>query len=317
MTVLLRRVEAFAFPSAPPERLAVLRVLVGVFDTLYLAIRSPIFVALADADRTRFRAVGVLSRLTAPVPRWMLVTACVFAVCCGICFVSGAWFRFSGPAFGLALLALCTYRSCWGQILWLENLMVLQTLIVAFSRSADAYRWSPFRAGAKHQADDERLPFRPASEAYGVPVRLAAFVTVATYVLSAIAKLRLSGIGWALSDSLRNHVASSFTRAELLRAPASPLGRWLVSYRWVFPPMAVASLLLELLAPIALGRGRGRDVWVVSIWLMHVSIAALMYVTFPYPLSLIAFAPFFELEHLLPRLRVALRHRGSSTEDAR
>ena len=100
------------------------------------------------------------------------------------------------------------------------------------------------------------------------------------------------------SDSLRNHVAGSVARAELLDAPASPVGRWLVAYEWVFPPMAVAAVVVELASPIALVKGRLRDIWVASAWLMHVSIALLMYVVFPYPLFLVAFAPFYDLEHL-------------------
>jgi hypothetical protein len=41
---------------------------------------------------------------------------------------------------------------------------------------------------------------------------------------------------------------------------------------------------------------------------MHVGIAALMYVTFPYPLSLVAFAPLYRLERL-PAALVSWRRR--------
>jgi hypothetical protein len=41
-----------------------------------------------------------------------------------------------------------------------------------------------------------------------------------------------------------------------------------------------------------------RDVWVVAAWLLHAGVAALMFVVFPYPLFLVAFAPFFRLEQL-------------------
>jgi hypothetical protein len=203
------------------------------------------------------------------------------------------------PLFALLLLALSTYRSSWGQVLWLENVMVVQVLIVGFSRSADALAWRPGRRRPSAGKD--------AGEAYGVPVRLAAVVTVATYLLSVLAKFRLGGTAWMFSDSLRNHVAGSVARAELLDAPAPPLGRWLVAYEWVFPPMAVLAVLVELASPIALVKGRLRDIWVASAWIMHVSIALLMYVVFPYPLFLVAFAPFYELEHLTRVARGARR----------
>ena len=41
-----------------------------------------------------------------------------------------------------------------------------------------------------------------------------------------------------------------------------------------------------------------RNAWVVAAWLLHAGVAALMFVVFPYPLFLVAFAPFFRLERL-------------------
>ena len=297
MTALAGRIGGWFFPSARPERLAVLRVLVGSFALLYVGVRARVYLSLADADPSRFEPVGVLSLLPAPVPDRVLVGCYAVAVAGGIGFVTGSWFRVSGPAFALSLLALSTYRSSWGQILWLENVMVLQVLIVGFARSADALSWRRARRGLGTQGD-HCAAHANASETYGVPVRLAALVTVATYVLSAVAKIRLAGMAWITSDSLRNHVAGSIVRAELLDAPSSPVGRWLVGYAWLFPPLAAASLALELASPIALAGGRLRDVWVALAWLMHLSVAVLMYVVFPYPLFLIAFAPFYNLEHL-------------------
>ncbi|MEP6661175.1 MAG: hypothetical protein ABJD24_14765 [Acidimicrobiales bacterium] len=301
MTAPVGRVRDWLFPVAPPERLAMLRVLSGAFALGYIVIRAQAFVSLVDADPSRLAPVGVLSPLGSPVADGVLVGCFIAAVVAGVGFMAGVWFRVTGPLFALLLLALSTYRSSWGQVLWLENVMVLQVLIVGFSRSADALAlaWRPGE------------PTPPAGkvvrEAYGVPVRLAALVTVATYLLSVLAKFRLGGTAWMFSDSLRNHVAGSVARAELLDAPAPPLGRWLVAYEWIFPPMAVASVLVELASPIALVKGRLRDIWVASAWLMHVSIALLMYVVFPYPLFLVAFAPFYDLEHLTRVARGALR----------
>jgi hypothetical protein len=278
------------FPSAPPERLAILRILIGGFSVAYLLIGVPGFLSLAEADSRRFDPVGVLAFLSGPVPDALLVGAYVVAVVAGVGFTTGTWFRATGPLLSMLLLGLCTYRSSWGQILWLENLMVLHVVIVGFSRAADSRRWSLRRRfGDQHHT---------VSEAYGVPVRLAALVTVATYVLAAVAKFRLSGLDWVTSDSLRNHVAATAVRAEVLGLPASPIGRWLVRFKWLFPPMAAGTVVLELAAPLAIIGGRVRTAWVVLTWLMHVAIAALMFVVFPYPLFAVAFAPFFDLEHL-------------------
>lgn len=274
--------------GAPPERLALLRVLVGCFALLYLLVQIQAFLATTSAALSRFRPVGVLSPLHSPVPDIFVVGAYVLGVVAGVGYIVGAAFRVSGPLFGVVLLALTTYRSSWGQTLWLENLMVMHVLIVGLAPSADAISW---RTGGHTRAT--RNP-----EAYALPVRLAAVVTVATYLVAGVTKLRVAGLDWATTDSLRNHVAATVVRSDLLGTVASPVGRWTVRFGWLFPPMAVAALVLELAAPVALLGGRVRNAWVLLTWLMHGSIAVLMFVVFPYPLFLVAFAPFYELEGL-------------------
>ena len=278
------------------------RILVGLYAVLYLLIRLPAYLALTERGADEFDPVGVLAPLSRPLPDAAVVLLLVGVLLLGLAFTAGVAFRWTGPAFALGLLVLTTYRSSWGQIIWLETLMVLQALIVGFSRSADAFAVTP------------RPPPAPPSPAYGGPLRLAALVLVSTYVLAGVAKLREGGVGWLLGDSLRNHVAATAVRADLLGAASSPIGTWLVQHAWLFPPLALATLVLELGAPVALFGGRVRTTWVVATWLMHVAIAALMFVTFPYPLSLVAFAPLFRLERLPAALAsFARRHRPAPT----
>ena len=293
---MVARAEVWLFPPAPPERLATLRILTGLFAVTYLAVRFRAFVVLADAQPSRFVPVGVLSFLDRPFAGPVVIGSVFAALGLGVAYTVGAWFRLSGPAFALVLLVLSTYRSSWGQVLWIENLMVLHVLIVGFTHSADTFALTGRRSLVS--AADAR---------YGSPVRLAALVTVATYVLASVAKFRLSGSEWMFGDNLRNHVAYSAVRVDLLGGPASPIGRWLVAFDWLFPPMAVGAVMLELAAPLALFGGRVRTAWVASAWLMHVAIAALMYVTFPYPLFLVAFAPLYRLERLSAKTTATLR----------
>jgi hypothetical protein len=102
-----------------------------------------------------------------------------------------------------------------------------------------------------------------------------------------------------VGDSLRHHIAYSAARLELLGGTPSPLARPVVEQAWLLPPMAAASVAIELAAPVALLGRWPRTAWVASAWAMHAAIAALMLVTFPYPLFLVAFAPFFELERVV------------------
>jgi len=253
-------------------------------------VRLPAFLALADAPDRAFQPVGLLGPLGSPWPAAVLSALVVATIALGLAFVAGLRFRATGPAFAVALLVLCTYRSSWGQLLHFENLLVLQVLIVACSPAADVLAWS--------------APARRDGPAYGAPVRLAAVVTVATYVLAGLAKLRLGGLEWMVGDTLRNHVAYSAARLDLLGGTPSPLGRRLVGQAWLFPPLATFTVLVELAAPVALLGGRVRTAWVVAAWLLHAGVAALMFVVFPYPLFLVAFAPFFRLERLVPGRRV-------------
>jgi hypothetical protein len=275
---------------APAARLALLRILVGASSTTYLAVRLPAFHALADAPGRDFAPVGALWWLGAPVPAGVLTAVLVVALASGAAYTAGAWFRISGPCFALALLALTTYRSSWGQLLWFENLMVLHVVIVACCPAADAVS---FAARGRPCAPDRAV--------YGWAVRLAGLVTVLTYVLAGLAKLRAGGRAWLSGDTLVNHVAFSAARLDVLGATPPPLAGLLVRHEWLLPPAAVLTVALELGAPLALLGGRVRDVWVAGTWLMHVAIAATMFVVFPYPLTLVAFAPLYRLERLVPR----------------
>ena len=189
------------------------------------------------------------------------------------------------------MLVLTTYRGSWAQLLHFENLMVLHLLIVAVSPAADEWSLDALRTpGGKRRKDEI---------AYGWPLALAGMVVVLTYVISGIAKLRYGGPQWVLGDTLRNHVAYSAARLDLIGACRSPIAEYIVDRARIFPPMAGAAVVLELAAPIAFVRGRPRDIWVAAVWTMHVAILSSMLVGFPYPLFGIAFTPFYRLERLV------------------
>jgi hypothetical protein len=124
---------------------------------------------------------------------------------------------------------------------------------------------------------------------------------VVAYVIAGVAKLRVGGLGWLDGDTLRNWVAYDNLRKEVLGDSYSTIGRHLVGYAWLFSPMAVLTVTVELGACVALLGGRWRTAWVVAAWLFHLSVLAVMAIVFPYQLSGVAFAPFFRLERLTDR----------------
>lgn len=286
MKRLMARTDRWFSKPAPPERLATFRVLLGTFTLAYLLIRLPVFLSLADGRPSRFDPVGVLTLLAEPLPG-LLVRFLVFsAVVSALAFTIGWRYRVSGPTLIVSMLLLTTYRSSWGQLLHFENLMVLHICVVGLSPAAGT--WS---IDARRRTDK-----RPASSRYGFPLQLAATITVTTYLLAGLAKLRYGGVDWMFGDTLRNHVAYSATRLELLGGRASPLAGPAVSQGWLFPPLATATVIIELLAPFALVSDRFRRWWVIAVWLMHVGILGLMFIVFPYPLFGLAFVPMYNVE---------------------
>lgn len=272
--------------TAPAERLAMLRLVTGVFVLAYLAIRLPVFVQLGERRRG-FAGAGLAWLLDEPVPGRVVTAVIVVTMTAGAAYAAGWRFRVSGPVFAVGLLALTSYRGSWGQLLHFENLFTLHVMIVAGAPAADALSVDARR----HRGAERRDP-----TAYGWPIALAALVVVVTYVIAGVAKLRYGGFDWVFGDSLRNHVAYAAARADLLGAPASPLAGWAVRNGWWWPIAAAGAVAIELGAPVALFGGRLRTAWVLAAWSMHVGILAFMRIGFPYPLFLVAFAPFFAIE---------------------
>lgn len=278
--------------TAPPERLAAFRIAVGIFAVTYLTIRFPVFWGLADKAPSAFAGVGPLAWRDDPLDDAFVRGALALALTSGVAMTLGFRHRISGPLFAVSVLLLTAYRSSWGQLLHFENLFTLHVLLLAAFPAADAWSLDARRTGGR----------RRDPTTYGLALQLACLCVVVTYVIAGIAKLRLGGTEWALGDTLRNHIAYSAVRLDLLGADGSPLAGPVVRNAWLLPPMALISVVIELAAPIALVGPRLRNVWVAAAWAMHLGIFALMLIGFPYPLFLVAFAPFFALERLVGRV---------------
>lgn len=195
-----------------------------------------------------------------------------------------------------------------GQLLHFENLMVLQLAVLAASPAADA--WS---VDARRMAAVDRPG--AATTRYGWPLAVASLVTVVTYVIAGIAKLRYGGTDWIVGDTLRNHIAYSAARLDIIGGTPPLLAEFAIRHAWVLPVFAFVAVVVELSAPAVFVGPRSRIVWVVAAWTMHVGIFATMSVGFPSPLFGVAFAPLFPLERIVGRIHGVVRAR-LGTEDA-
>jgi len=302
----VRCVNRWLMAPAPAERLAVLRLLVLGYATAFLMVRSGAFWTSAARPPWQWRPVGVLWFVDDAPPAWVVRTLFVVAIAAGVAATAGWRYRLAGPVFAVVFLVVTTHRLSWGSVLHTEHLVILHMLLVAVAPAAAAWSW-----------DARRCAVPPPDPRFGWPVRAMAVATVVGYVVAGVAKVRYGGGDWLVGDVLRHHIAFDNLRKVLLGDHHSPLGGWVVRFDAVFPPLASATVLVELAAPLALLGGRLRTVWVAAAWGFHVGIVALMAIAFPYHLTGLAYAPLFAVEGLARRRSVRRRRRPSPRDDLR
>ncbi len=278
--------------EAAERRLRAVRAVVAGWSVVWLVVRLPHHLGLADLPDRRWYPVGVLAPLDSPPPAWLARTVIAAAIGLGVAAAAGWRPRLSVPLWAASLLLVGTYVSCWGQLFHTENLLVLHALVLA--------GWA--------------LARRPL-DARTVLIALVV-VLATTYVVAGVAKLRGSGWAWFDGDVLRNKVAFDNLRKSLIGGTASPLARSAVDAGWLWRPLALLTIVVELGAPVVLLGRRPAAGWIAAAWSFHVGILALMAIAFPYQLLGAAYAPLLPLERLrLPRRRGAddIRPPGSST----
>jgi len=289
MNAAAAAIDRYWRAPAPAARLAALRIIVGNFALAYVILRAGNLASYGGLPEAQFEPAGVASLLSSPLPHTVVELLPWLTAIVGLFFVLGWRFSLTGPVFALLLLWVTTYRNSWGQVFHTENLLVLHVLVLALSPAADALSLDARGRGTSPD-DDGR---------YGWPIRLMCLITVMTYFITGQTKLRNAGLDWVTSDSLRNYVAYDNLRKAELGDTHSLLGAELVAHPWLFRPLALFALTVELGAPLAmLGRGFARA-WVAAAWCFHLGVLAVMAIVFPYPLLGVAFAPFFEVERLI------------------
>lgn len=279
------------YTPTPPERLAMLRWLIGGCAFFYLLVRFGHLVGVASFPARQFHPVGPVGLLAAPLPAFLAVALVVAAVVLGLCFVTGWRFRVTGPLFAVVLLWVTSYRNSWGMVFHTENLMVLHVLVLGLAPSADVLSL------------DHREEHGEPHGRYGWAIHLLCAVTVATYVIAGVAKLKHAGIDWVTTDTLRNFVAYDNIRKAELGAGYSLIGVFAARYDALFPPLAALSLGVELGAPLALLHRRLATWWSALAWSFHAGVLLIMAIVFHYPLLGLAYAPFFRVERIYHAVR--------------
>jgi len=311
MNAIVERLRGFWFEPAPAARLAMLRILVGAFVVGYLIPQQDNLLDVAQSDRQLYAPVGVVFHGPVGVElfQWLMRGTIVAAVCLTL----GLWHRFTGPVCAALALWLFCYRHSWNKLYHSDNVVVFHLIVLGLSRSADALSLD---AWMRHWRRPGPTAAAPASR-YGWPVRLMCALIVSTYFLAAVAKLAGPlGLGWMSGENLRSQMAIDCIRKEVLGGQPNEMAYALYDYLPLFTVLAVASLSLEFLAPVALFHRRLGVIWSVNTFLMHWGIYFIMNITFHYQLWGLIFAPFFRIERLLELPRRLRRRRAKAETPA-
>jgi hypothetical protein len=306
MKAALRRWDAWFYAPMPAERLALLRLAIGIYALVYLVSRASHLNAPALFPASSFAPVGIVRLIDQPLASHWVYALFGGAVLTGALFTLGLAYRWAAPLFALLLLWVLSYRHSWGMIFHTDNLLWLHVALLALAPAADVYAWGK-PAASSASGSRERGN-------YGWAIRSMCLVTVASYVVAGMAKLSITGWSWAGGQALREQIAYDALRKIELGSIHSPLGPWLLPQRWLFAPLSTFSLAVEVLAPVALFGGRLASIWCISAWLFHAGVLMLMAIAFSYPLSGCAFLAFFPIELAFSALQVRLRAaRGPAT----
>jgi hypothetical protein len=279
-------IDHYWYAPVPAERVSLLRIAIGSYALVYSLVRYPALTSVTRFHAGEFEPVGPVALLEEPLSAALVHLPAVLSILSGAAFVLGFRYRIVGPLFAICFLWVTSYRSSWGMKFHTENLVALHLLLLAAAPAADTWSLEARR----------RTPPSEPHGRYGWAVRAICVVTVVSYVLAGIAKLRLAGADWVTGEVLRAQVAYDNLRKIELGSFHSPLGAFLVAYAWPFKVLAWLTMLLELGAPIALFGRRLARAWVAGAFAFHLGVVALMVIAFPYQLSFIAYLSFFEVE---------------------
>lgn len=273
------------FAPVPRRRYDLVRMLTFGYAIAWLLIRFRYIDDVARLPSVRFAPVGVLAPLDVPPARWLVLVVWVATVAACVLAATGRWIRAAAPVGAAGVWFVATLTSSFGQVFHTEHLLVIHLGVLGVAALVE----------------------RPSSEPSGWPLNLMMAVVVVTYVDAGIAKLRWSGVEWLTGDVLRNWVAVDNLRKWQVDDLYSPIGGWLAGVAWVWFPIAVVTLVVELGAPAALLATRVRYVWITMAWGFHVGIFVLMAISFPYQLLGVAYAAFLPLEAWEQMLRARPR----------
>ncbi len=292
MRRIVKTLENWWFSPIVPERLAILRIFIGSFSLWYLVTRFDMLQSIAKSSASMYEPVGLARFLQNPMASELFNVLLIITISLNVAYVIGWKFRWTGPAFGLLLLFMMSYRNSWSMIYHNYIATVLHVLIIGVTASADAISYDAWRQKGRNWREKGIAGWQ-----YGWGVKLICTATVATYVLSGLAKV-FGELAWAWVDgsAMRSQVAVDALRKEMLGGAANPWFEWLYPHTELFLIMGIGTMILELGAPAALLHRKIAAIWALLTLSMHWGIYFIMGIDFPYHTYGFIFLSFFAVE---------------------
>jgi hypothetical protein len=293
VTALTRRWTDFWFAPKDALTLGVCRLL--FFGLLFVNYADEHWAPWAEVSRTFWQPIFLFEKFHIPVLSGQQLFICEIVWKAAIAFACvGLLTRIStATAFvlGLYLLGL---RHNWGKASHDDAAPVLILLILALSRCGDALSMDAlFR---RPKSAGERLPLE--SGEYRWPIRAVWLVISMVFFNSAIAKLRKSGLDWALSENL----AVLMVRLNYFNKPVTDWGLRLANIPWFGHGMGLGAILVELCFPLVLFSRIARRILVPAAFLMQLGNKFLLGVDFT--VFMFAYVFFIDWGWLLGRRRL-------------
>ncbi len=297
MATLTRRWEQFWFAPKDALTLGVCRLL--FFGLMFWQYADARFAPWAEVSRAFWQPIWIFEKLHIPLlPEQALLIggfawkASLALACVGLLTRLSTATAF---ALGIYLLGL---RHNWGKTSHDDAAPVFILLILALSRCGDAFSLDALlRRRRRAPAEAPLLPL--SSGEYRWPIRTVWLVIALVFLNSAVAKLRKSGLEWALSENL----AVLMVRLNYFNKPTTDWGIRLANIPAFGHAMGVAAITVELFFPLVLFSRIARWILVPAAFLMQVGNKLLLGVDFT--VFMFAYVFFVDYGCLLARLGVA------------
>ena len=249
MTELVERADRWLFAPEPAGRVRAMRA--GVAVLLLVSIATGPYRDLGGQPAALFRPVWMLAWLDQMPSREVLVGLQVIgALAAGLAILG--W-RERGT-FVVAWASLLVLDGCWASRGKVQH-NLLPLLLVA-----GVLAWAPTRL----RWTDERR-----AAAYGWPVRTSIVVVTGIYFLTGFQKVVSGGPAWVLSDNLRNVMYGAPLTGH---APTDAVSAFIADRPWLAHGDALATVVIELGAIVALVRPRARVAYVCAVAALHLGI---------------------------------------------